>query len=462
VVLGCNNYDIIDLGVMVPAAKILERAREEQVDIIGLSGLITPSLDEMVHVAREMEREGFKIPLLIGGATTSKTHTAVKIEPQYSGPVMYVLDASRSVGVASALLSEDDNSRSNFILDVKKEYAAIRDSRANKKDIKKYLPLEEARNNKFSPDWSAYQPPVPLQTGVQELQVATADLVDYIDWTPFFSSWQLAGRYPDILQDAVVGTEAKKLLADARQMLQQIIAGNWLQTRAVIGLFAANSTPEDNVEIYTDETRTTVSHTLHFLRQQRQKAAAQPNYCLSDFIAPKGSQPDYIGAFAVTAGIGIEPHIKKFEQAHDDYHAIMLKALADRLAEAMAEYVHARVRRHYWGYAGDESLDNEALIAEKYRGIRPAPGYPACPEHTEKGILWDLLQAEQHTGITLTESYAMYPAASVSGWYFSHPDAKYFGLGQIARDQVVDYAERKAMDPAEAEKWLAPVLNYDI
>jgi 5-methyltetrahydrofolate--homocysteine methyltransferase len=461
VVLGCNNYDIIDLGVMVPAAKILERAREEQVDIIGLSGLITPSLDEMVHVAREMEREGFKIPLLIGGATTSKTHTAVKIEPQYSGPVVYVLDASRSVGVASALLSEDTNNRSNFILDIKKEYEGIRESRANKKDIKKYLELGKARSNKFAPDWSSYTPPVPLQTGVQELQVATADLVDWIDWTPFFSSWQLAGSYPEILEDAIVGTEAKKLLADARRMLEQIVAEDWLQTRAVIGLFPANSTPEDNVEVYTDETRSKVSHTLHFLRQQRQKAAGQPNLCLSDYIAPKNTRPDYIGAFAVTAGIGIEPLVQKFEQEHDDYHAIMLKALADRLAEAMAEYVHAQVRRQYWGYAGDETLNNEALIAEQYQGIRPAPGYPACPEHTEKAILWNLLQAEQRTGITLTESYAMYPAASVSGWYFSHPESKYFGLGQIARDQVLDYAERKGMDPAEAEKWLAPVLNYD-
>lgn len=461
VVLGCNNYDIIDIGVMVPAAKILEKAKAEQVDIIGLSGLITPSLDEMVHVAKEMEREGFNIPLLIGGATTSKTHTAVKIEPQYSGPVVYVLDASRSVSVASSLLSEDENNRSNFILDVKKEYEAIRESRANKKDIKKYLSLEKARTNKAIIDWDNYNPPVPAQTGISELTVATEQLLPFIDWTPFFSSWQLSGKYPEILDDTVVGTEARKLFNDAQSMLRRIIDENWLQTRAVIGLFPANSTPDDNVEVYTGEDRKYISHTLHFLRQQRQKAAGQPNLCLSDYIAPKGRGNDYIGAFAVTAGIGIETYVHKFEQEHDDYHAIMLKALADRLAEAMAECVHARVRQQIWGYAPDENLDNTALITEKYRGIRPAPGYPACPEHTEKGILWDLLEAEQRTGITLTESYAMYPAASVSGWYFAHPDAKYFGLGQIGKDQVMDYAQRKDMDPAVAEKWLAPVLNYD-
>ncbi len=459
VVLGCNNYDIIDMGVMVPAAKILEKAREVGADIIGLSGLITPSLDEMVYVAKEMEREGFTVPLLIGGATTSKTHTAVKIEPEYSGPVVYVLDASRSVSIASTLLSEDENNRSNFVLDVKKEYAGIRESRANKKDFKKYLSLEKARENGFVADWTNYHPPVPAKTGVYELDVAVEALLPYIDWTPFFSSWQLAGKYPAIMEDPVVGSEAKKLYNDAQSMLRRIIDEHWLQTKAVIGLFPANSTETDDVEIYADENRTHVVHTLHFLRQQRQKAANQPNLCLSDFIAPKGSYADYIGAFAVTAGMGIEPHVKRFEEEHDDYHAIMLKALADRLAEAMAEYVHERVRKEYWAYASEESLENDALIAEKYQGIRPAPGYPACPEHTEKGTLWDMLQVEQRTGITLTESYAMYPAASVSGWYFSHPGAKYFGLGQINRDQVEDYAQRKGMDMATAEKWLAPVIN---
>lgn len=460
VVLGCNNYDIVDLGVMVPADKILNAAEEYQVDIIGLSGLITPSLDEMVHVAKEMERRGFKIPLLIGGATTSKTHTAVKIEPQYSNPVVHVLDASRSVAVASSLLSKDENARSNFILDLKKDYDRVRKMRAGRKSSKKYLTLKEARANKVKIDWANYSPPKPNFTGIKVFEdYSIEELAEYIDWTPFFQSWQLKGKFPDILNDEVVGTEAQKLYNDARSMLRRIIDENWLQAKAVIGIFPANST-QDDINLFADNNRSEVQFKLHNLRQQGEKAPGLPNYCLSDFIAPKGE--DYIGAFAVTAGIGIEKWVKKFEAEHDDYHAILLKALADRLAEAIAERMHQRVRKEFWGYASDETLENEELISEKYQGIRPAPGYPACPEHTEKGTLWQLLDVEAKTGITLTESFAMYPAASVSGWYFSHPESKYFGLGNISKDQVEDYAARKDMNIEEAERWLAPVLNYDV
>ena len=459
VVLGCNNYEIIDLGVMVPTAKILQEAKKHQVDVIGLSGLITPSLDEMVDVAKEMERQQFKLPLLIGGATTSKTHTAVKIEPQYSGPVIHVLDASKSVGVTSALLSKDENARSNFILDIKADYERVRQIRGNRKAVKKYIPLDRARQNKWTTDWSAYQPPKPHKLGVQVFDAySIAELAKFIDWTPFFSSWQLAGKYPAILQDEVVGKEASKLFHDAQQMLQQIIDEQWLQAKAIIGLFSANSVHDDDIEIYTNESRKHTLMTLCNLRQQRQKAPGQPNFCLSDFVAPKGTQQDYIGAFAVTAGMGIEEHLARFEADHDDYHAIMLKALADRLAEALAERMHQHVRQEFWGYAAEESLSNVDLIAEKYRGIRPAPGYPACPEHTEKAKLWNLLEVEPQIGISLTESFAMYPTAAVSGWYFSHPQAKYFGLGKIDQDQVVDYAQRKGMTIEEAERWLGPVL----
>ena len=459
VVLGCNNYDIIDLGVMVPTAKILQEAKKHQVDVIGLSGLITPSLDEMVDVAKEMERQQFKLPLLIGGATTSKTHTAVKIEPQYSGPVIHVLDASKSVGVTSALLSEDNDTRSNFILDTKADYERVRQIRGNRKSVKKYISLNQARQNKWTTDWSAYYPPKPLKLGVQVFnEYRIAELATFIDWTPFFSSWQLAGKYPAILQDEIVGKEATKLLQDARQMLQQIIDEQWLQAKAIIGIFSANSAHDDDIEVYTNESRKHVLMTLCHLRQQRQKAPGQPNFCLADFVAPKGIQQDYIGAFAVTAGVGIEKHLARFEADHDDYHAIMLKALADRLAEALAERMHQRVRQEFWGYASQESLSNEDLITEKYHGIRPAPGYPACPEHTEKAKLWELLEVEPQIGISLTESFAMYPAASVSGWYFAHPQAKYFGLGKIDQDQVVDYAQRKGMTIEEAQRWLGPVL----
>jgi len=462
VVLGCNNYDIIDLGVMTPADRILDAAIEHQVDVIGLSGLITPSLDEMVHVAREMERRGFSIPLLIGGATTSKTHTAVKIEPQYSGPVIHVLDASRSVAVVSSLLSADTHSRSNFILDIKTDYARIREHRARRQTEKSFLTLEQARDNRPRLDWAQYEPPKPAHPGVTAFEdYPLEELVDYIDWTPFFSSWQLAGKFPAIFDDAIVGKEARKLYDDARSLLRRIVDEKWLTASAVIGLFPANSAGDD-IEIYSDDSRSAVRATLHHLRQQVQKTAGQPNYCLSDFVAPKDSgQADYIGAFAVTAGIGIEKWIEQFERDHDDYHAIMTKALADRLAEALAERLHERVRREFWAYAADEHLANEALIDEQYRGIRPAPGYPACPEHTEKRTLWKLLDVEARTGMILTESFAMYPAASVSGWYMAHPKSAYFGLGQIGKDQVADYASRKGMNLPTAERWLAPVLNYD-
>jgi 5-methyltetrahydrofolate--homocysteine methyltransferase len=461
VVLGCNNYEIIDLGVMVPAAKILEVARERQADIIGLSGLITPSLDEMVHVAREMERQSFQVPLMIGGATTSKTHTAVKIEPQYSGPVIHVLDASRSVSVASTLLSEDKNTRNNFILDLRREYEKVREARAGRRSNKQYISIEEARKNAFHPDWQAYTPPKPAVPGIQVFNhYPIEELTQYIDWTPFFSSWQLSGKFPDILKDETVGQEAQKLYNDARSMLRRIIDEGWLEARAVVGLFPANAVAGDSIEVYADEERRQVRAALHHLRQQRKKAPGLPNFCLSDFVAPKDLAEDYIGAFAVTAGVGIEKHIARFEAEHDDYHAILLKALADRLAEAIAERMHEHMRKEFWGYAADEHLENNALIAEKYRGIRPAPGYPACPEHTEKRTLWQLLDVENATGMKLTESCAMYPAASVSGWYFSHPESKYFGLGQISKDQVTDYARRKGMSVEEVERWLAPVLNY--
>jgi 5-methyltetrahydrofolate--homocysteine methyltransferase len=464
VVLGCNNYDIVDLGVMVSADTILKTAIAEKVDIIGLSGLITPSLDEMVHVAKEMERQGFKIPLMIGGATTSKTHTAVKVEPHYSGPIVHVLDASRSVSVASSLISENEDTRNDFILNIKKEYELVRELRGNRKSNKKYISLKKARENKLQIDWTGYTPPKPAFTGIKVFEnYSLEELASYIDWTPFFSTWQLRGKFPEILQDEIVGEECKKLYNDARSMLRQIIDEKWLTANAVIGLFPANSINDDDIEIYAKDDRQKVQFILNNLRQQRQKAPGQTNNSLTDFIAPKESGlEDYIGAFAVTTGIGIEEHLKKFEVAHDDYNSIMLKSLADRLAEAFAERMHERVRKEFWGYASDEALDSEDLISEKYKGIRPAPGYPACPEHTEKAKLFGLLQVEANTGIKLTESFAMYPAAAVSGWYFSHPQSKYFGLGEISKDQIGDYATRKGMGTEEVEKWLAPVLNYDV
>jgi 5-methyltetrahydrofolate--homocysteine methyltransferase len=461
VVLGCNNYQIIDLGVMVPAEKILQVAREEKVDVIGLSGLITPSLDEMVYVAKEMERQGFSVPLLIGGATTSKTHTAVKIEPQYHrAPVVHVLDASRSVATVSALLTENKSDNEQFRQQIREEYEQVRQARAGRQSNKQYRSIEQARANRHQLDWANYQPPQPAQTGIQVFEnYDLAELASYIDWTPFFQSWQLAGRFPAILSDAVVGAEATRLYDDARQMLQRIINEKWLRASAVIGIFPANRLHDDDITLFHDASRSEVLATLHHLRQQNEKAPGQPNFCLSDYIAPE--QPDYLGAFAVTAGLGIETRVQQFEAAHDDYSAILLKALADRLAEALAERMHERVRKEIWGYAATETLDNESLIEERYQGIRPAPGYPACPDHTEKRLLWQLLQPEK-IGIQLTESCAMYPAAAVSGWYFSHPEARYFGLGQIGKDQVQDYARRKNMPLVEAERWLAPVLNYDL
>jgi 5-methyltetrahydrofolate--homocysteine methyltransferase len=459
VVLGCNNYEVIDLGVMVPADKILKAAVEHGVDVVGLSGLITPSLDEMVHVAKEMQRLGLKLPLLIGGATTSKTHTAVKIEPQYhNAPVVYVLDASRSVAVVSALLTKNEADNQAFTGKIRSEYEQIRAQRAGRQSSKQFLSLAQARANKMRLDWDNYTPPKPNFLGLKTFErYPLEELARYIDWTPFFQSWQLAGKFPAILEDEVVGQEAKKLYRDAQAMLDQIIGEQWLEARGVIGIFPANSVDDDDIQLYTDETRGQKLATLHHLRQQNQKAPGQPNYCLADFVAPGGA--DYLGAFAVTAGIGIEPHVARFEQAHDDYSAILLKALADRLAEAFAERMHERVRKEFWGYANTENLDNAQLIAEDYEGIRPAPGYPACPEHTEKRTLWALLDPERNAGMQLTESCAMYPAAAVSGWYFSHPEAKYFGLGQIEADQVADYARRKHMDLEEAERWLAPVLG---
>jgi 5-methyltetrahydrofolate--homocysteine methyltransferase len=461
VVLQCNNFEVINMGVMVPCQQILDTAREHNADIIGLSGLITPSLEEMAHVAKEMERQGFKIPLLIGGATTSRVHTAVKIEPNYpSGAVVYVTDASRAVGVCSNLLS--NTLRDNYVAELKSDYQAARDQHEGKQGKASYVSLDEARAHGLKTDWKIYTPPKPKVLGVQKLEnYPLATLVDFIDWSPFFQAWELAGRYPKILQDDVVGAEASKLFADAQAMLKQIVEEKWLSANAVFGLFPAGTVGSDDIEIYTDETRSTVAMTWHNLRQQTKKPADIPNYCLADFIAPKESGiADYIGGFAVTAGIGIEKKMREFEQANDDYSAIMLQALADRLAEAFAEHLHLRVRREFWGYAAGEALGNDDLISEKYRGIRPAPGYPACPEHSEKGPLFDLLQAPQNAGITLTESFAMLPTAAVSGFYFSHPEAKYFATGKIDRDQVADYARRKGWTVEEAERWLAPVLSY--
>ncbi len=461
VVLQCNNFEIIDLGVMVPAQTILDTARQENVDIIGLSGLITPSLDEMVHMAKEMERLGFDIPLMIGGATTSLIHTAVKIEPNYHGPVIYVKDASRAVGVAQHLVSKI--TRDEFVSKLKQDYADKRERHQGRKNQRPMLSLAAARANKSKIDWSAYLPKVPNQPGIQVFDdYPLQDLVERIDWTPFFQSWELAGRFPRILQDEIVGEHATHLFNDAQKMLQQIVDEKWLQARAVVGLFPANSVGDDDIEIYSDDSRSEVLITLHSLRQQGERPPGRPNAALADFIAPKDSGvADYIGAFAVTAGMGIDAHVERFEQDHDDYHSIMLKALADRLAEAFAERMHELVRKQIWGYVPDEQLDNEALIDEKYQGIRPAPGYPACPEHTEKGSLWQLLDVEKRIGMTLTESYAMLPTAAVSGFYFAHPESRYFGLGKIQQDQVEDYAQRKGWDLATAERWLAPALSYD-
>jgi 5-methyltetrahydrofolate--homocysteine methyltransferase len=458
VVLQCNNYEVIDLGVMQPCEKILQTARERQCNVIGLSGLITPSLDEMVHVASEMKREGFSVPLLIGGATTSKVHTAVKIAPQYEHPVVYVPDASRVVNVVSKLISEEH--QAGYQAEVAAEYEGIRETYKNRQGQDQFLPIAEARNQGVKTDWSAYAPPRPTFLGTKPLiNYPLEKLVDRIDWTPFFATWQLNGLYPEIFDDPVVGVEARRLFEDAQKMLKRIIEGRWLQANAVIGFWPASRVGDD-VEVYTDATRTQVRHTFRFLRQQMKKSTTRANVCLADYVAPKESgKEDYLGLFAVTSGLGIEPHVKKFEAAHDDYNAILLKALADRLAEAFAEHLHERVRKEYWGYAADEQLSNQDMVLEKYRGIRPAPGYPACPDHTEKGPLFELLQAPK-AGITLTESFAMMPGAAVSGFYFSHPDATYFGVGRIGKDQVEDYARRTGRELATVERWLAPILGY--
>ena len=457
VVLGCNNYEIIDLGVMVPPEKIIETAIEKQVDIIGLSGLITPSLDEMVYVAQELERTKRSVPLLIGGATTSRAHTAVKIDPVYNHTVVHVNDASRAVTVVSQLLQ--NNKGTDYHQSIKEDYASFRENFQKRKDSKTYIPLLDAREQKFNVDWVANPPVRPKQLGVQVIdQQELSFLVDYIDWSPFFRSWDLHGKYPEILNDDVVGEQAKSLFEDAQLLLQQIIDGNWLTAKAVFGLFPANSNTADEIEIYADENREEATHKFISLRQQGKKAKDKPYFALADFVAPKGID-DYVGCFCVTAGFGSDALAKRFEENNDMYNNIMVKALADRLAEAFAEYLHKKVRIEHWGYQPDEQFSNEALIQEKYCGIRPAPGYPACPDHLEKNTIWDILDVSNAIGVTLTESLAMWPAASVSGYYFAHPEARYFGLGKIEKDQLIDYSQRRNIGLDEAEKWLRPNLN---
>ncbi|ELV8626244.1 methionine synthase [Vibrio cidicii] len=457
VVLQCNNYEIIDLGVMVPCEQILKVAKEEQVDIIGLSGLITPSLDEMVHVAKEMERQGFDLPLLIGGATTSKAHTAVKIEQNYSHPVVYVNNASRAVGVCTSLLS--DELRPAFVERLQADYELVRDQHNRKKPRSKPVTLAEARANKAAIDWQSYTPPAPAKPGVHVFaDFDVAVLRQYIDWTPFFMTWSLVGKYPTIFDHEEVGEEAQRLFKDANDWLDKIEQEGLMKASGMCALFPAASIGDD-IEVYSDESRSQVVKVLHNLRQQTEKPKGA-NYCLSDYVAPKASgKKDWIGAFAVTGGINERELADEFKAQGDDYNAIMIQAVADRLAEAFAEYLHERVRKEIWGYAPDENLSNEELIREKYQGIRPAPGYPACPEHTEKGALWELLNVEQTIGMSLTSSYAMWPGASVSGWYFSHPESRYFAIAQIQQDQVEDYAQRKGWDLLEAEKWLGPNIN---
>lgn len=488
VVLGCNNFEVIDLGVMVPAEKILEAAKQMEVDMIGLSGLITPSLDEMVHMAKEMERRGFTIPLLIGGATTSRIHTAVKIAPHYSGPVIHVLDASRSVPVAQKLVTPE--AKDSYAAEIRSEYEKLKLDHASRQKEKAILSIADARKKKAPINWEGFKATKPTFLGVKYFHdYSLAEIAKYIDWTPFFQTWQLFGRYPKILTDEKVGVEATKLFNDAQDLLLDIISGKKLRAHAAVGFWPANST-EDDILLYQTEVEVRevmcekhglekhvfhnlkpasagdkpfeVLTTLHNLRQQGQRAEALPNLCLSDYVAPLDTNTvDYVGGFAVTAGEGLDELCATFDAVHDDYNSIMAKALADRLAEAFAELMHQRVRKEFWGYARNENLDNEALIDEKYQGIRPAPGYPACPDHTEKATLFNLLQAEENIGIRLTESFAMWPASSVSGWYFSHPESKYFGLGKIAKDQVRDYAQRKGMDVETCERWLAPVLAYE-
>ena len=460
IVLQCNNFEVVDLGVMVPAAKIIETAKAENADIIGLSGLITPSLDEMVFMASELERQGLDMPLLIGGATTSRVHTAVKIDPAYKrGPVVHVNDASRAVGVASSLLSPEK--REEYAREVRADYAKISNAHFKAQQDKKRLSLDAARANAHSIDWSKTMPTKPAFIGIKSFgDYSLAELAEYIDWTPFFQTWELTGRFPAILNDPKVGEAARALYDDARKMLDRIVKENWFKASATIGFWPANAEGDDII-LYSDEARTKPLTTLHTLRQQLEKREGRKNVALSDFIAPISSGVrDYIGMFVVTAGIGEDVIADRFKNANDDYSSILVKALADRLAEAFAERMHQRVRKEFWGYAPDEALSTDELILEQYAGIRPAPGYPAQPDHTEKATLFRLLDAERTAGVTLTESFAMWPGSSVSGLYFSHPESYYFGVGKVERDQVEDYAERKGMKPEEIERWLAPILNY--
>ncbi|HIF09303.1 MAG TPA: methionine synthase [Sneathiellales bacterium] len=461
VVLQCNNFEVIDLGVMVPTEKILEVARAENVDMIGLSGLITPSLEEMALVASEMERLKMNTPLLIGGATTSKVHTAVKIAPNYSNPAVYVVDASRAVGIASSLIS--DTLKENFVAELRDEYETVRTRHAKGRERSMLRSIQGARGSKFHVDWSVAKASRPTLSGIKVFDnYDLGELTSRIDWTPFFRTWELKGNYPNILKDATEGEAARDLFADASAMLQKIIDEKWLTARGVIGIFAANATGDDDIEVYTDEDRTDVKTVFHFLRQQQVKSEGRANMCLADFVAPQSSGvPDHLGAFAVTTGIGIDERVAAFERDHDDYSAILLKALADRLAEAFAERMHERVRKEFWGYAPGEEMDNKGLIREQYRGIRPAPGYPACPDHSEKPALFELLSATDNAGVSLTESFAMLPASSVSGFYFAHVDSRYFGIGRIGRDQVEDYARRKGVSVGQVETWLAPNLGYN-
>jgi 5-methyltetrahydrofolate--homocysteine methyltransferase len=462
VVLQCNNFEVFDLGVMVPTQKILDTAREVGADIIGLSGLITPSLEEMSQVAREMQRQNFHVPLMIGGATTSRAHTALRIEPHYKSPTVWVKDASRAVGVAQSLVSKD--LIDDFMIKVRADYAEVRERHKGRGTGKQLVTLAKARAQRYTDDWQAYVPPTPKTPGITAFEdYDLAELRTYIDWSPFFNAWELAGKFPAILTDEVVGTQATELYNDAQAMLDELIAEKWLTAKGVIGFWPAAQTGDD-IEVYaeTGTAKRKPVATLRHLRQQVDKPVERPDFCLADFVAPKDSGvQDWIGGFAVTAGIGIDEHVARFEAGHDDYSSILLKALADRLAEAFAERLHERVRKEFWGYQPDEALDNDTLIAEGYRGIRPAPGYPACPEHTEKGTLFELLDATANTTVQLTDSFAMYPTAAVSGWYFSHPDSQYFVVGRVGREQVEDYAKRKGWDRTEAERWLAPYLDYD-
>jgi 5-methyltetrahydrofolate--homocysteine methyltransferase len=459
VVLRCNNFDVIDLGVMVPAQKILDKAREVDADLIGLSGLITPSLDEMVNFAMEMERQGLEIPLLIGGATTSRAHTAVKIAPRRSGPVIWVKDASRSVPVAAALLS--DEQRPALLAATEEDYAGLRERHAAKHE-RPMLTLTKARQLRTPIDWEGYEPPAPNQPGVTVFHdYDLAELREYIDWQPFFNAWEMKGKFPDILNSPTSGETARKLYDDGQDMLDRLIKEQWLTANGVLGLFPANAVGDD-IEVYTDESRTQVRTTLHSLRQQGEHREGVPNRALGDFVAPKDTGlADHVGAFAVTAGLGSQDRIMAFKAELDDYSAILLESLADRLAEAFAERLHERVRKELWGYAADEDLDNIALIGERYVGIRPAPGYPACPEHTEKKTIWSLLDVHANTGIELTDSMAMWPGAAVSGLYFSHPQSQYFVVGRIGQDQVADYAKRKGWTLKEAERWLSSNPAYN-